>query len=158
MITLKRLFDKFELREIRLGPRWAAARISFAAADKEAAWELYIEILTRITTQQLPSGVGDESVALDSIYSLFPTTRGILRRGGRRTIHFSKVAIPILNQVVRPFTAKWHKKSLSGAFKSRRARDEFRDELACLQDKLRYYNSMLSEIAGVEDLTDLESY
>ena len=158
MITLAKLFEKFELREIRLGPRWAAARISFAAADQDAAWELYIEILTRITTQRLPSNVGDERVALDSIYSLFPTTREILRRGGRRTIHFSKVAIPILNQVVRPFTAKWHKKYLSGAFKNRRARDEFRDDLACLQDKLRGYNSMLAEIADVEDLTDLESY
>lgn len=48
--------------------------------------------------------------------SLFGTTREILRRRGRNTIQFSKVAIPVLNQVVRPFTAKWHRESLSEAF------------------------------------------
>ena len=62
----------------------------------------------------------------------------------------------MLNQVVRPFTAKWHKESLAGAFDDEAKRDEFREELAALQDELRNYNRMLAEIAGVEDLTDLE--
>lgn len=33
--------------------------------DKDAAWEMYIELLTRITTQSLE--YGDEKSALDSI-------------------------------------------------------------------------------------------
>ena len=114
-------------------------------------------MLTRIVTQPLPLESGDEKTALDSVYSLFPTTRDILRRYGRKTIHFSKIAIPILNQVVRPFTAKWHRKYLSGSFKKPRGRKEFRDELATLRQSLRNYNRMLAEIADIEDLTDLES-
>ena len=156
-ITLNELFRKFKLNEIRLGPKWAAAHIRFEDTDKEAAWELYVELLTRIVTQPLPSDAGGESVALESIYSLFPSTREILRRRGRKTIHFSKVAVPVLNQVLRPFTAKWHRTSLLGGFKKRAVRSKFRDELASLQDTLRNYNRMLAEIAGVEDLTDLES-
>ena len=49
-------------------------------------WELYIELLTRITTQALPAVEGDEQTALDSVYSLFRTTRKILRQRGRKTI------------------------------------------------------------------------
>lgn len=40
-------------------------------SDKDAAWELYIELLTRITTQPLPFEHGDEKTALDSVYSPF---------------------------------------------------------------------------------------
>ena len=29
------------------------------AADKEAAWELYVELLTRVSTQGLPPDAGD---------------------------------------------------------------------------------------------------
>ena len=48
--------------------------------DKDAAWELYIELLTRITTQNLSPDEGDELTALESIYSLFGLTREIIRR------------------------------------------------------------------------------
>ena len=130
--------------------------ISFEPADKDAAWELYIEMLTRIVTQPLPSEAGDEKTALDSVYALFGITREILRRHGSGTIKFSMVAIPVLNQVVRPFTAKWHKESLAGAFDRKSKRKEFRRELEILQSELRNYNSLLADIAGVEDLTDLE--
>ena len=59
--------------------------------------------------------------------------------------------------LVRPFTAKWHGESLSGAFEDPEKREEFRKELETLQKNLLNYNRMLAEIAGVEDLTDLES-
>ena len=113
-------------------------------------------MLTRIVTQPLPSEDGDEKTALDSVYSLFATTRQILRQHGRNTIQFSKVAIPVLNQIVRPFTAKWHRESLSSTFNEPSTREEFREELESLQIELRGYNRLLAEIAGVEDLTDLE--
>ena len=155
-MKLKALFKKYDLDTVKINLKIAEAEIRLNTADKDAAWELYIEMLTRIVTQPLPSEAGDEKTALDSVYSLFPTTREILRLHGRITIHFSKVAIPVLNQIVRPFTAKWHKESLSGSFDNAGKREEFRGELTTLQDKLRNYNRMLAEIAGVEDLTDLE--
>ena len=82
--------------------------------DREAAWKLYIELLTRITTQALPIKVGDEQSVLESIHSLFKTTRQVLKEQGQDCIEFTKIAIVVLNQVVRPFTAKWHPKSIAG--------------------------------------------
>lgn len=155
-MKLGQLFKDANLDKINLSTTGVSAEISFKATDKNAAWELYIEMLTRIVTQPLPEEAGDEKTALDSVYSLFPTTREILRRHGRKAIEFSKVAIPVLNQVVRPFTAKWHRESLSGAFDDPAIRQDFREELAMLQVELRNYNSLLSKIAGVEDLTNLE--
>ncbi len=155
-MNLKALFKKYDLEKVKINLQVAEAEIGLNSADEDAAWELYVEMLTRIVTQPLPSEHGDEETALDSVYSLFPITREVLRRHGRKAIHFSKVAIPVLNQVVRPFTAKWHKESSAGAFSNEGKRAEFRKELAALQVELRNYNRMLAEIAGVEDLTDLE--
>ena len=155
-MSLKERFNKFNLEKVQIGPKWASAEISFNEDNQEAAWELYVEMLTRIVTQSLPSELGDEKTALDSVYSLFPTTREILRRRGRTTIEFSKIAIPVLNQVVRPFTAKWHRESLSGAFDNKEKCEKFHEELEILQQDLCNYNRLLAEIAEVEDLTDLE--
>ena len=156
---LTTLFSNFHLEKISLNIMGVglALDVDFSDEDQDAAWELYIEMLTRIVTQPLPSADGDEQTALDSVYSLFPTTREILRRRGRGTIQFSKVAIPVLNQVVRPFTAEWHRKSMANAFADPVQQQEFREALAALQEDLKNYNRMLANIAGVEDLTDLES-
>lgn len=97
--------------------------------DKKAAWEMYIELLTRITTQPLAPSSGDENSALDSVYSLFPTTRNILKSNGPGCIEFSKIAIIVLNQVVRPFTAKWHPISLKDGFDDDKTARKFRREL-----------------------------
>ena len=56
----------------------------------------------------------------------------------------------MLNQVVRPFTAKWHRESIAGAFQQEGKREEFRREMESLREDLRNYNRMLAEIAGVE--------
>ena len=157
LIKINELFARFRLEKVKLGPSWANAEISIDTCDSDAAWDLYIEMLTRIATQPLPDEAGDEETALDSVYSLFPITREVLRRRGRRAINFTKIAVPVLNQVVRPFTAKWHGKRLAGDLADEDIRSEFRQELAVLQDDLRNYNRMLAGIAGVEDLTDLEA-
>ena len=155
-MNLPDLFNEFRLEKVRLNLPMVAVEIDFNQDDQDAAWELYVEMLTRIVTQPLPAEVGDEKTALDSVYSLFATTREILHRRGRGAIQFSKVAIPVLNQVVRPFTAKWHGESLEGAFRDPARCMEFRAELEGLQEELRNYNRLLARIAGVEDLTDLE--
>ena len=62
-----------------------------------------------------------------------------------------------MNQKIRPFTAKWHKKSLNGAFENPKECKKFRKELKNLQSNLNNYTGMLSEIAGVENLTELEN-
>lgn len=124
--------------------------------DKAAAWQLYVELLTRITTQALAMGDGDEKTALDSVYSLFPTTRSIIKDTGRECIEFTKIAVVVLNQKIRPFTAKWHQTSMKGGFADPTVCKQFRKELEELQVTLRKYTAMLADMAGVEDLTDLE--
>ena len=123
--------------------------------DKNAAWELYIELLTRITTQNLATSHGDERAALDSIYSLFPTTRMIIKENGRECIEFTKLAVVILNQKIRPFTAKWHKIANERGFDDEAQCTRFRKELQELQSVLRIYARMLADMAGIEDLTEL---
>ena len=158
MTTMGSLLTQFHLEKLQLKLAFLQAEITFRPADKDAAWELYIELLTRILTQRLPCGSGDEQVALDSVYALFPLTRELLRRHGREATRFGKIAIPVLNQIVRPFTARWHRESLSGAFEDEAKCLEFREQLTLLQQDLRNYNRLLADIAEVEDLTDLETF
>lgn len=125
-------------------------------ADRNAAWELYVELLTRVTGHALAAEHGDETAALESIYTLFPLTRDILRRHGPGSAQFARVAIPVLNQVVRPFTEKWHRRSISGELSDPTHRAEFRNELIQLQGALEAYTRALGTMANVEDLTQLE--
>ena len=114
------------------------------------------ELITRVSTQKLAPEHGDEKTALDSVYSLFDITRDILHKNGMKCNDFTKVAIIVLNQVVRPFTAKWHKLSIAGAFSHLEECKSFRTELEELQIKLRGYTRLLASMAKVEDLTNIE--
>jgi len=125
-------------------------------ADKAAAWDLYVELLTRITTQNLSANEGDEASALSSIHKIFDLTRDVMKKNGRACFEFTKIAIVVLNQVIRPFTAKWHKISVNNGFSDEITRNEFRQELEDIQKVLRIYTQMLSEMAAVENLTELE--
>lgn len=124
--------------------------------DKSAAWELYVELLTRIATQPLDEVHGDEKTALESVFSLFGITRQVLKNNTRNCTEFTKIAVVVLNQVIRPFTEKWHRLSLQGAFSDTEQQKEFRKELALLQSVLKKYTKMLADMAGVEDLTALD--
>lgn len=150
------LFEKWNLKGLKIKAGFAEMEWKPEDADKDAAWELYVELLTRITTQALKPEDGIEEAALKSIHSIFDTTREILKRYGRKCISFSKVSVIVLNQVLRPFTAKWHRIFESGPL-STEQKTVFRKELVELQKKLISYTHMLSEIAGVEDITLLES-
>ncbi len=152
----KTWLKKWELDSLKINARIVGAEFSPKKGDREAAWKLYIELLTRITTQALPLETGDEKAALESIYSLFKTTRRVLKEQGQDCIEFTKIAIVVLNQVVRPFTAKWHPKSIAGDFECESERTVFREELVSLRVELRKYSRALADLAGVEDLTNLE--
>lgn len=154
-MKLKNLFDNWDLKKIKVSVGFLDTEWEPQEKDREAAWELYVEMLTRIVTQPLPEQFGDEKTALDSVYALFGITREILRRNGRECVQFTKIAIVVLNQLVRPFTAKWHRLSIEGAFNDANKRAIFRNDLALLQGDLRNYTRLLAEIAQVEDMTSI---
>ena len=114
---------------------------------REAAWELYVEIVTRTTIVDLDDDYGEDLTALSSVYSLFDTTREVLRKYGVRSANLGKIIIPVLNETVRPFTTKWTGKTYKEAINP-----EFRNELRDLRHKLRGYTAILAHLAGVEDI------
>ena len=148
--------EKWGLSSLKITFGFLEGEFKPSDPDRAAAWELYIELLTRVTTQSLAPEHGDEKTALDSVYAIFPLTREILRRQGSGSGEFAKLAIPVLNQVIRPFTAKWHRDSLAGAFKDSSQCQAFRSELGMLQIDLGNYTRALAAMAEVEDLTALE--
>ncbi|MXV77671.1 hypothetical protein F4001_04885, partial [Candidatus Poribacteria bacterium] len=150
-MNLKNWLKQWGLDSLKINASILQAEWSPKPGDREAAWKLYIELLTRITTQALPTESGDEKTALDSIYSLFKTTRRILKEQGQNCIEFTKIAVVVLNQVVRPFTAKWHPKSIAGDFEKEAECNAFREELKLLQVELRKYSRALADLADVED-------
>ena len=154
-MKLKKWLENWDLTSLKINVGFLEAEWQPQEQDREAAWELYVEMLTRIVTQPLPAEHGDEKTALESVYSLFATTREILRRKGRDCVQFTKIAVVVLNQVVRPFTAKWHKPAADKAFTDPKVRAQFRSDLAGLQVVLRKYTKALADIAQVEDLTAL---
>lgn len=148
--------EKWGLSHLKINVGFLEGEFSPQDPDREAAWELYVELLTRITTQTVLPEQGDEGTALDSLHAIFPLTREILRRRGSGCGEFAKLAIPVLNQIIRPLTTKWHRLSITGAFADPAERARFRSDLATLQPSLRAFARSLAAMAQVEDLTRLE--
>lgn len=156
-MKIQDLFEKWNLTGLKVKTPIMDLEWNPSDPDKDAAWDLYIELLTRITTQPLPDEDGIEQTALTSIYDLFGITRQTLKQHGRSCIEFSRIAVIVLNQIVRPFTSRWHRRSENDAFKSPEKRIEFRSELQALQIQLRNYTGLLAELANVEDLTGIDA-
>lgn len=135
-------------------------------AQQRAAWELYVELATRITVQPLDVDEGLMRDALSSLYSVFASTREILRQAGPSVAHgpnsFGPMAIEVLNKGLRPFLAKWHPLLLSHEQKrlpevsagdherSWERAAEFREELSRVQSQMLIYTEALGKIAGVK--------
>jgi hypothetical protein len=81
--------------------------------SRNVAWKLFVETVTRVSTQPLDHDEGLTREALTSLYGLFATTRDTLKSsrpsvpapGGQTVEH---LAITMLNQELRPFLSKWH--------------------------------------------------
>lgn len=151
---LRDFLDRFSFDNIELSSTGASMTIAYRENDKKAAWLLYVELLTRITTQELKEDSGDEEAALDSVYSLFGITRNILKEYGREARLFTVVSILILNQKIRPFTSKWHKIKKDDHLAINKS--EFRKDLEELRVVLVKYAKLLANLAGVEDLTIID--
>lgn len=152
MSSLRAFINNFHLAKINLSLPIMDIELEFTNVDKEAAWALYVELITRSAIQPLPNDVGNEIAALESIYSIFPTTREILKEYGRRGKSFSKITIIVLNEVIRPFTSKWHKKVKNDGLKDSDDICQFRKELSELQCDLQEFVKILAEISEFDGI------
>lgn len=152
----RKWLENWDMTQLKVKSPFLEMEWNPSEPDKDAAWDLYVELLTRIATQPLPEDHGDEARALGSLHELFGLTREIIRHRGRGCIEFTKIAVLVLNQILRPFTTRWHRASLAAAFADVEERRRFRGEFEAVQQDLVRYTGMLAEMAGVEDLTQLE--
>jgi hypothetical protein len=139
--------------------------------QQRAAWEMHVELVTRIAIVGLRPDEGILREALSSHYSLFESTREILRRYGPTlakqrggNISFGYLAVAVLNTVLRPLLAKWHPElasyeaarpaTVSVAEHERNwpAAVELRDAIEKTRGILVEYADLLAEVAGVPSL------
>jgi hypothetical protein len=114
--------------------------------DQAAAQQLLTELRTRISTQPLPYQYGVEAKALTSMWEVFDQAReAIMKNPGCE--QFANQTTHVLNIIVRPLTAKWHRAFEEGRLNGRDGANEFRGELQGVQEKLRQFAEKLHEVA-----------
>ena len=114
--------------------------------DQAAAQQFLTELRTRISTQPLPYQYGVEAKALTSMWEVFDQAReAIMKNPGCE--QFANQTTHVLNIIVRPLTAKWHRAFEEGRLNGRDGADEFRGELQGVQEKLRQFAEKLHEVA-----------
>jgi hypothetical protein len=142
--------------------------------EKKAAWELYIELVTRISVVELKKSEGILREALSSLYSLFPTTRQVLRHYGSSIAathedadySLARLAVNFLNYELRPILSKWHpllqdyeeQREKGVSIKAHEDRWEMNQELRKVLDDSRTvlieYSKFLASAAGIEPLIE----
>ncbi|WP_191093868.1 hypothetical protein [Nocardia colli] len=142
--------------------------------ERAAAWELYVELVTRVALVPLAEDGGVDRETLTSIHLLFGIHRDVLRRYGptiaepkpNGEYNLAYLAVSTLNYVLRPFLTTWH--PLLSEVEARRPSDvsavtnerqwprhaEFRQALARLREDLRTYANWLATACGAPDLID----
>ena len=72
-MKLRELLDKGSLTKLKISTGFRDAEFQANDQKKDATWAMYVELLTRITTQALPAEHGDEAAALASVTSYSPS-------------------------------------------------------------------------------------
>ncbi|WP_320777448.1 hypothetical protein [Streptomyces sp. CRN 30] len=132
---------------------------------RQVAWELFVETVTRVSTQPLATGEGIVREALTSLHGLFASTRETLKGtqssqvipSGQTVEH---LAITMLNRELRPFLSAWHPRlrtyELSHPENPESSwpdNDVCRAELHAVQEHIHTYALGFARLAGVRDAT-----
>jgi hypothetical protein len=140
--------------------------------ERKAAWELYVELNTRIAVVPLKADEGLLREALSSLYALFAITRDILRRYGPETAepkpkgqyNFGVLAVAMLNFGIRPLLAQWHpaledweaskppKRSRTEHERSWPREPDLRAAVETTRALLAQYAQLMATACGVPDL------
>ncbi|MDV9721258.1 hypothetical protein RHG08_07685 [Clostridioides difficile] len=152
----KTIFSKFmkkiNVDKISINWKMFSAELSFTDRDKIAAWQLYVELITRVVTQYMEPDEGDEKAALESIHIIFDKVREISSKNGPECYIFTKLSVLMLNSGLRNFTSKWHRKLKDDISESDKL--EFRNELKEIQELMRIFTDLLADICEIKDITD----
>jgi hypothetical protein len=114
--------------------------------DQAAAHRFLTELRTRISTQPLPYQHGVEATALESLWKVFDHARDAIKENPGCDL-FAARTTHVLNRVLRPLTAKWHRALVEGRLNGRDGADEFRGELQGVQQKLHKFATALHRMA-----------
>ena len=143
--------------------------------ERQASWEMCIELSTRVAVVPLRTNEGLLSEALGSMHAIFGETRGILRRNGpelaihrRGELSFAVLAGHMLNQVLRPVTAYWHpqltqwtdgrEKSLGALEKeaSFPSYERLREVLDAIRTPLTGFATVFAEVSGAQEFLRIQ--
>lgn len=157
---------KLDLKVFSIGGTWEPND-----PERAAAWELYVELVTRISVIPLRDGIARE--ALSSLYALFGQSREILRRYGPEVAepkpdgeyNFGFLTVAMLNFAIRPVLSYWHPElqvweATREPSRSVKAHEdawprigELRAALDEVRGMLTVYASVLATACGVPDLS-----
>jgi hypothetical protein len=164
---------QFYSRSVRLTdititvPQFSQLHFAVTRDSQQVAWKLFVESVTRISTQPLNESSGLLREALSSLYGLFGTTREVLkqaqpstRTGPDPTVEH--LAIAMLNNELRPFLSRWHS-SLTQWEKDHPDQTEAvwpqaaecRAELASMQRHLEEYVLGFGKLAGLPNSQEI---
>ncbi len=167
------------IKEVGVELGWGPAKLSGTwepdSAERDAAWELYVELVTRVSVAPLEPGKGILREALTSLYELFGVTREVLRKYGPAVgrapkepgqYRFGHLAVWMLNAALRPVLAEWHprlerweagrpeERSISEHEAAWEAASELRQELEALRLLLLRYAEILAQVSEAPALID----
>ncbi len=121
--------------------------------DARAAHDLLSELRTRIATQPLPYQHGVEARALESLWEIFGLARKSMKDNPGCAV-FAHATTEMLNVVLRPVTAKWHRAHQNGLLDSKDGANAFRADLAEVRTKLRAFSKRLQFMAYGSEVCD----
>lgn len=156
---------KLDLKFLSIGGTWEPND-----AERRAAWELYVELVTRISVAPLRDGIARE--ALSSLHAVFGQAREILRRYGPEVAepkpdgeyNLGFLTVALLNLALRPVLAYWHpelqvweagrepSESVKAHEEAWPRIGELRAALDELRGVLTVYAAVLAAACGIPDL------
>lgn len=125
------------------------------SADRALAWDVYVELITRVAVNAVDEGSGNSRALLESIVRLFGVSRESMKRHGVKSANAAVLITSFLNKRIRDFTSRWHLDAEAidedaQAFDEGK-RNAFRAEFANgPRSNLRLLAKSLSTVAGVK--------
>jgi hypothetical protein len=123
--------------------------------EQAGAWDLLVELVTRISVVGLKDDEGRLDAALESYAAIFGAARRALQRQGRTVaaerrgeLSFATIVAQILNKVIRPVTAWWHPRV--GSLDKTQA-EKLRRTLADLSILLTEYAKVFAQACGATE-------